>query len=182
MQDKEIYIQERNAAKMRIREIKEDFWEKFTSDMENDLYGSQKRVWKMLRNRKAEVAETVKINVINQNEWERYFQQLYQTTDSSEEHNELENDEDNPSNAVDITEEVVKKTLVKLKNRKAPGPDGIFNEFLKYGGDNLNKQLTILINKIIKEGRIPKEWKTSTTIPIFKKGRKSDPDNLITVV
>ena len=51
----------------------------------------------------------------------------------------------------------VELALKKLKNRKSAAPDGITNELLKYGGDNLAKQLKILINKIIYHHRIPHE-------------------------
>ncbi|XP_015189765.1 PREDICTED: uncharacterized protein LOC107073587 [Polistes dominula] len=35
-----------------IRQIKRDYWEKFSAYMEHDLYGAHKKVWNMLRNRK----------------------------------------------------------------------------------------------------------------------------------
>ena len=71
----------------------------------------------------------------------------------------------------------VELALKKLKNRKSAGPDGITNELLKYGGDNLTEQLKILINKIMYHHRIPDEWRNSTTILWFKKGDKEVPAN-----
>lgn len=55
--------------------------------------------------------------------------------------------------------------------------DSITNEMIKYGGSNLITELTTFYNIIIKTGSIPKEWKTSITIPIHKKGEKKDPKN-----
>jgi hypothetical protein len=54
----------------------DDDWTRFTKDMEKDLYGAQKRVWKMLRNKKKPVSEYVQTNKIAVREWENYFQSL----------------------------------------------------------------------------------------------------------
>jgi len=48
---------------------------------------------------------------------------------------------------------------------------------LKYGGTELTLQLTKLFQQIFKLGAIPKAWKQSTIIPLFKKGSKTNPDN-----
>lgn len=47
------YKVERNSrVNNNIQNLKKRYWEKFSSDMEHDLYGGQKKIWKMLRNRK----------------------------------------------------------------------------------------------------------------------------------
>uniref|UniRef100_A0A1B0GQC6 Uncharacterized protein n=1 Tax=Phlebotomus papatasi TaxID=29031 RepID=A0A1B0GQC6_PHLPP len=68
-----------------------------------------------------------------------------------------------------INEDDVELEIKKLKNRKSPGLDGITNEHLKYGGYKLTTELT--------RGEIPTDWKTCITIPIFKKGSKTEPKN-----
>ncbi|XP_056639351.1 craniofacial development protein 2-like [Diorhabda sublineata] len=40
----------RNRTNMEIQTIKRQFWEKYSSDMENDLYGGEKKIWNMIRN------------------------------------------------------------------------------------------------------------------------------------
>lgn len=37
------------------------------------MYSTQKRVWKMLRNRRADIKDTVQIIPINKGEWLAYF-------------------------------------------------------------------------------------------------------------
>jgi hypothetical protein len=46
------YGEVRNRVNATIREIKEGYWESFTADMEYDIYGAQKKVWKLIRNTK----------------------------------------------------------------------------------------------------------------------------------
>ena len=54
--------------KARIREIKEGYWESFTADMEYDIYGGQKKGWKLIRSTKKEVNELVINNIITLDE------------------------------------------------------------------------------------------------------------------
>ena len=42
------YRDVRNRVNSRIRRIKEGYWESFTADMERDIYGAQKKVWKLI--------------------------------------------------------------------------------------------------------------------------------------
>lgn len=62
----------------------------------------------------------------------------------------------------------IEQALQKLKNRKSPGQDTITNELLKYGGQTLVQQLTELIQKILDQKKIPDEWRTGTSILMFK--------------
>ncbi|XP_045467858.1 craniofacial development protein 2-like [Harmonia axyridis] len=70
----------RNRVNEQIQAIKRSFWEKFSSDMEHDLYGAQKKVWNMLRNRKKPVNEHIQMTRISSDTWEKHFHQLYGKT------------------------------------------------------------------------------------------------------
>jgi len=50
--------------------------------MENDLYGAQKKVWKLIRRTKKEVNEFVTNNKIIIDVWEIFFRELYRGTSS----------------------------------------------------------------------------------------------------
>jgi len=155
----------------RIREIKEGYWESFTADMEHDIYGAQKKVWKLIRGTKKEVNELVINNKITINEWEKFFRELYRgTSDDLEPKLNIRED-------ISISKEDIERELRSLKNRKSPGPDDIFNEMLKYGGTELTFQLTQLFQQIFKLVTIPTAWKQSTIILLFKKRSKRNPDN-----
>ena len=48
---------------------------------------------------------------------------------------------------------------------------------LKETALQLSLPLSLILTKLLDEGKIPTEWKTATVIPIFKKGYKSSPSN-----
>jgi len=113
--------------------------------------------------------------VINNNitihEWEKFFYESYKgTSDDLEPMLDVRED-------ISLTKEDIEKELRSLKNRKSPGHDGIFNEMIKYGGTELILHVTQLFQQIFKLCTIPKAWKQSIIIPMFKKGSKTNPDN-----
>lgn len=63
-------------------------------------------------------------------------------------------------------------TLNSLKNNKAPGYEKILNEYIKLGGKTLVRELTKLFNNILKNQKVPLEWKHSDMILIFKTGNR----------
>ena len=80
-------------------------------------------------------------------------------------------------NDFDITVDKVKKMLKMLHTGKAPGPDGINPMFLASTAESLATPITILFRKTLASGKIPDEWKKANVSPIFKKGKKSAPNN-----
>lgn len=165
------YVATRNRANSRIRSIKKEHWSKFTSDMDHDIYGAQRRVWKMLKNRKKPVNEFIQTKGIDILTWENYFQQLYSGPETPNIGNYKTPHQSR------ISKEDIQEGIKKLKNRKAPGTDNISNELLKYAGPELVTKMTTLYGKILDTSEIPSDWHESVTIPIFKKGQKTLPEN-----
>ena len=64
------------------------------------------------------------------------------------------------------------RILKKLKNGKAPGLDGMTTHFLKMCGMEIAIYLDWLFKRILKDGRIPQEWKVARIIPVFKGGER----------
>ena len=56
----------------------------------------------------------------------------------------------------------------------APGPDSVFPRVVVNLKDYLAVPLTIIFNKSLKEGVVPKDWRLANIMPIFKKGSKAD--------
>ena len=64
----------------------------------------------------------------------------------------------------------VEQAVKCLRYGKAPGPDGVWNEMIKYGGQVVFTMLLHAFNDIIKGGQVPKEWQDSVTTMIHKGG------------
>ena len=72
-----------------------------------------------------------------------------------------------------VSEGVVMNEINKLKNKKSVGIDGLSVQILKSCADILIQAITYIINKSIKEGKVPSSWKIAKVIPLHKKGDKS---------
>ena len=63
-----------------------------------------------------------------------------------------------------------------MKLRKAPGPDNLMTEHLRYGGPSIILWLTEILNCIVELEEIPSILKHGTTIPVYKGGGKDPLD------
>jgi len=77
-----------------------------------------------------------------------------------------------PADCIRINE--VAAALKKMKRNEVPGLSGLVAEMIRATGD-IGTQwiLDFLCNGIVKEGCIPKDWKSSVALPIYK--GKGDP-------
>ena len=71
------------------------------------------------------------------------------------------------------TKEEVRAAVDKLKNNKAPGPDGIPSEGYKY----MENRIYELIVQIWNEGSIPLTWVKALICPTHKKGDVQNCEN-----
>jgi hypothetical protein len=75
------------------------------------------------------------------------------------------------------TEQDVHLEIKLLQRNRAPGPDKLSPTLFKEGGDSLRRALCTLLRMIWESEKIPKDWCSSTIIPIYKKGERSSCDN-----
>jgi hypothetical protein len=64
--------------------------------------------------------------------------------------------------------------IEKLIGNKSPSTDQIPVEMIKVGNMTIHFEIHKLINSIWNEEELPEEWKVSITVPICKKGDKTD--------
>ena len=77
-----------------------------------------------------------------------------------------------------INEEEIRKTILSLKDHKAPGVDQIKSETLKQIIEPISQPLCYLINRIFNTGICPDMFKIAVVKPLYKNGEKSDVSKL----
>ena len=78
---------------------------------------------------------------------------------------------------ITVTEQGVLKQLQKLNPNKSQGPDNVSPRILKELAEDISPYLTLLFKKSLDLGVVPMAWKEANVCPIFKSGKKSDPNN-----
>ena len=85
-----------------------------------------------------------------------------------------------PAGALDSawTSDELSAALKRLRNGKAPGADHIHSEFLRYGGEQLERAMLILFNEVLRCEYWPHRWRLGLICPIYKRaGDECDLDN-----
>ena len=59
-----------------------------------------------------------------------------------------------------------------LKVDKSAGPDGILPRVLSESKCLITKPLKLLFDKSLNTGKVPRDWKDATVVPIYKKRKK----------
>jgi len=62
----------------------------------------------------------------------------------------------------------------KVKSYISPGIDQIPADLIKAGGKTIHCEIHKLTISIWNKEELPEEWKESITVPIYKKGKKTD--------
>ena len=86
-----------------------------------------------------------------------FYQELY----SSQNKDTRKNTNESPENLepAPFSKEEINKALKEMKDNKAPGIDQLTSDIIKIGGDEALTQITKIFNDILKNRKIPPEWK-----------------------
>ncbi|KFQ40537.1 RNA-directed DNA polymerase from mobile element jockey, partial [Mesitornis unicolor] len=76
-----------------------------------------------------------------------------------------------------VSEDKVCDHLRNLNMHKSMGPDEMHSRDLKELANEVAKLLYMIFEKSWQSGEAPGDWKKGNVAPIFKKGRKKDPEN-----
>ncbi|CAM5168924.1 unnamed protein product [Eretmochelys imbricata] len=78
---------------------------------------------------------------------------------------------------VDITIFEVEAKLKQLNGTKSGGPDNLHPRILKELAQEIASPLARIFNESVNSGVVLYDWRIANIVPIFKKGKKSDPGN-----
>ena len=103
-----------------------------------------------------------------------YFCIISSVDDSNTELPYFENRTNTQIADINISQSEISDILSSLKVNKACGPDGISNRMLKYTCKTTAVPLCKLFNMSLQQHTYPNLWKSTTVMPILKKGKKSE--------
>lgn len=168
-QEREEYLETRKYYRTIISRTKKEYYRNIRTEITN--VKDSATFWKLVKKLNCRTIPECKIDV---KEWQIYFQDMYKENTGLILHLM---DARHPYLDQDIQLIELNAILNKLKPKKAPGPDGVTNEFLKYSPHNMRGQLLYLMNRTLHTGEIPQCWTSANTIMLHKKGSKLDPNN-----
>ncbi|KAG7296948.1 hypothetical protein JYU34_019852 [Plutella xylostella] len=176
------YKKVRAEAKRVIREAKRHHLDKIVKEMETLIRANESRRFYMeVKSCKKGYQPTAQVlidddeNLVTdkehiKNQWRNYFHDLLNCPPLVEPvpHSNHNND----SEVEPPSFEEVRAAIMRLKNNKAPGIDGLPSEIWKYCGGTVQSKLYELLLKIWEAKQQPQEWNTGVICPVHKKGCK----------
>ena len=172
---REIYREKKRIAKREVAKAKHNAYTEWsrgrkTAEQKKEMF----KVAKQMRKDNKDVAggriikdsggqiliEEDKIKI----RWKEYFQQLLN------ERNEYQIEEMEMVNGPieRVKEEEVSRAMKEMSNNKAAGPSGVTSELLVGAGETGVKKMTEIMNNLVGGEKIPDDWRSSITCPIYK--------------
>lgn len=166
--DHERYKEAKKALQTAIQNSKKNQWEELRQDINRDPWGlGYKIVMKKLGMKNP-------VKVMDVDTMENIVKTLFPIHEARV---DVSAEEDIPSITLFTTEELIAATS-KLKNKKAPGPDGVPTEVLKAIVETRPEILLNMYNYCLIEGLFPETWKEQKLVLISKgKGDPSSPSS-----
>ena len=177
------YISKRNEATHACKKARKDF----ETSLAKECRKNSKGVWKYIKSRKKnsgipnlkkkdnsftktskEIAETLN---------EQYYSVFTDEDTSNIPQIPPKQLETPPLDTFTVTHEDVTKGLKNLKTDKSPGIDGIHPRPLKELADVLSTPVTMIFQKSLATGQLPRNWLDAVVSPIFKKGQRCLAEN-----
>jgi hypothetical protein len=173
------------TTRNRLKNLVNTKYKSYIRNVGLDLYNNPKKFWSLLNNRtkskgsperivhnNQEVTDPIgKATAINE-----YLCSIF-TTWGTKHFPETATVYNPNLSRLSVTELEVEKALNQLNPTKAPGPDGIPTKILKDCAREVAPNLTMIFNKSLQTGCLPREWKDANVVPIYKKGKHTDPSN-----
>ncbi|CAG4936021.1 unnamed protein product [Colias eurytheme] len=181
------YMECGSQLKKAIRRAKRQHLDGLIQNMETFIRaGESRKFYKEVKTTKkgyqptTQILEDVNGDLITDSEdikmaWRDYFQSLLNCPPPQAEI--IRDKDDNYEDVPPPTFAEVHKAIMRLKNNKAPGIDGVPSEVWKQSGAVVQSKLYEVLRKIWEEQIQPKDWNTGIICPVHKKGSKKKCSN-----
>ena len=78
---------------------------------------------------------------------------------------------------IDVNCATIADKLSKLRSDKAPGDDNLSPRLIRALSNEIAVPISLIFRKSLDTSCVPRDWRTAIISPLFKKGRRSQPDN-----
>ena len=110
-------------------------------------------------------------------ELNNFFASVYTRGPSIIEENDVTIREYPEIDDISIDAEKVDKIIMQLDTKKSTGPDNIPAVLIKKFPGFFAEKISILLQRTLREGKVPKALKTAHVTPLFKSGNRTSPNN-----
>lgn len=138
-----------------ILEEKNRSWEKKCSEIEMYLGGTRSsEAWKFIKTLRNENTQRTTLPLISIKAWEDHYKKEL-TEDRQEYLVQSPVPYQIEGQPITVSTKLVEKAVNNMKNKKAPGPEGIPAELLKCNSKKLNKMLAYLFERYLNGDCVP---------------------------
>ena len=177
-EDRHNFCTARREYKYLLKTKRKQFNKTLLSDLIASIK-SQKLFWDQVN--KISKKRTQPANNISPESWFNHFKELLERDVNCSDRPQWEQERGVENDYLNrpISIEEVTLAIRKLKTQKAPGPDGIIGELLKYAWKNdlILNFFVKLFNSLFENGIFPENWTESIVMPLYKKGDVNNPNN-----
>jgi len=177
-EDRKNYNRQKYIVKKETKRMKNTAWENKCAEINSLIGGSRSReAWRTINSLRNNTKEKRKINPIKIEKWKDYYNNLLKEQRRDYINTQTDANETESNEVETIQLEEIIKALRKMKNNKAPGPGDLPIELIKHATTRVLELFCIIFNKCLTGDSIPKEWKISHIMSIYKKGNRNECSN-----
>lgn len=183
-----------NILRQRVKRVEEECYQNYIINTENFIHKNPKAFWSYFHASKqnSSYPSTMMLNGSTLssghdicNAFAEFFSSNFLNSSNSNVNNSVPinlNSLEEPYAATDISSIEIKhdqvhKLINTLDCNKSAGPDGLHPVLISSCARSLCSPVTYLFNRSIREGVVPRIWKSANVTPIHKKGSKRDVTN-----
>ena len=182
-QNYEIYKDARNRVITEMRRSKYDYEKNLATKIKTD----SKLFWSYVRSKlktkgKLGQLETENCTITNDSRKKAevlntYFASVFEIEGQGALPEFQDREFDETLTSIEISENLVAKSIDRLKPSKSQGPDDIHPKLIKECKTSIVTPLTIIFKKSLQESVLPDIWKEANVTSIYKKGDRTKPEN-----